>query len=133
MKTAIKKLILIPAILNLASCSCAIRQSCLAAQSGGPITRTSFHAAAQDLGFQPDPSDSLSYHKRSVKVTYSADQQILLHSSFCPTPITLLTGAADFRTWETRWKALESSWLHWYAQRETPLKQVNPTPPDDQP
>ena len=124
MKPIISRIIGLACIINLTSCSCAIVHNVYEAKSGPKISETSFRSAAESAGLKASRSDSQIYRKRGVTLTYSPEDRIVLHSSFCPTPISLLTLGADARAWESRWEQIDASLVDWYAKRGTSLKQV---------
>lgn len=128
MKTALKNLIAAAMLLNLASCSCAIKHTWIQAKSGGKITSSSFQAAAKDSGFNPIKDEDSKYHKRGVYLSYSPEERILIHSAFCPTPITLITWGVDLRAWQERCAKVETSLFTWYAQRGITLEKVERSP-----
>ena len=131
MKAALKLLIAVIVITNLTSCSCAIEHAWLEAKDGGKITGSSFQAAAKDSGFKASGEGGHGYHKRGVYLRYPPKKRILIHSTFCPTPITLITWGADARAWESRCNKVESSLFSWYAQRGITLERVNPPLTDE--
>ena len=47
-----------------------------------------------------------------------------MHAFFCPTPITIITGGADARAWETRCDKIETSIIDWYAENGIKLRRV---------
>lgn len=128
MKTTLKTLMAAVMLLNLASCSCAIEHTWLQAKSGGKITSSSFQAAAKDSGFKATQEESPEYHRRGVYLSCSPEERILIHSAFCPTPITILTWGADVRAWEARCDEVENALFAWYAQRGIALEEVNLSP-----
>ena len=119
-------------LLNLASCSCAIKHTWIQAKSGGKITSSTFQAAAKDSGFKATREESPKYHKRGVYLSYSPKERILIHSAFCPTPITLMTWGADVRAWQARCDEVENSLFTWYAQRGIKVEKVIPSPPNEE-
>lgn len=132
MKSTLKILIATAMLLNLASCSCAIEHTWIQAKSGGKITSSSFQAAAKDSGFKATREESSKFYKRGVYLSYSPKERILIRSIFCPTPITLLTWGADARAWKARCDEVETSLFTWYAQRGIALKNVHPSPSNEE-
>lgn len=132
MKSTLKTLIATSMLLNLASCSCAIEHTWIQAKSGGKITSSSFQAAAKDSGFNATREESSRYYKRGVYLSYSPKERILIHSAFCPTPLTLMTWGADARAWEARCEEVETSLFAWYAQQGITLERINPSPSNEE-
>ncbi len=116
------------AALNLTSCSCAIVHSVFEAKDGVAITNPSFQAAAADAGLRTKRADSSSYQRRGVYLSYSPEEKIVMHSSFCPTPFTLLTWGADVRAWEASCDEVETSIEDWYAKRGITLQRARDYP-----
>jgi hypothetical protein len=127
MKFILNSLVVTAMLLNLASCSCAIKHTWIQAKSGGKITSSTFQAAAKDSGFKAIREEGSTYHKRGVYLSYSTEERILIHSAFCPTPITLITWGADIRAWQARCNGVETSLFTWYAERGVTLKKVIPS------
>ena len=111
-------------LFNLASCSCAIEHTWIQAKNGGRITSSSFRDAAKDSGFKPTREDGIKFYKRGVYLSCTPKEKILMHSAFCPTPITILTWGADVRAWEARCDEVETALFTWYAQRGITLENV---------
>ncbi len=132
MKYTLKTLIATAMLFNLASCSCAIEHTWMQAKSGGKITSSSFQAAAKDSGFNASREESSKYYKRGVYLSYSPKERILIHSAFCPTPLTLMTWGADARAWEARCEEVETSLFTWYAQRGITLEMINHSPSNEE-
>lgn len=131
MKAILLNIITTVTIIGLSSCSCAFEHLSLKATRGGRITSSSFQAAAKDVGFNAGSADSLSFRKRGVSLSYAPNGIIVIYSSFCPTPLTLLIWGADARAWEARCRQTETSLISWYAQRGIELRRTKPFPPED--
>ena len=52
----------------------------------------------------------------------SNSKRIGLHSCFCPTPLTLLTGGADARAWEARCNTAQGAIFDWSNRHGIKLK-----------
>jgi hypothetical protein len=112
-------------VAALTGCSCAVFHPQWESPSRQSISNESFHEAASELGFKSHHQSNLGYKKKDVYFYYR-DGSINLHSMFCPTPWTIISGGHDLRQWESRCNGAEESVNHWFASIGIQLKQTKP-------
>ena len=56
---------------------------------------------------------------------HSNNRRVGLHSSFCPTPLTLLTGGADAKAWEARCCKAEAAIIDWSSRHGLMLERIS--------
>jgi hypothetical protein len=115
MKSLTQSLVAISASLTLAGCSCAIYHESWEPKGGKIISKSSLEeldGRMNDLNMR-----GVNFH--------SNNRRVGLHSSFCPTPLTLLTGGADAKAWEARCSKAEATIFDWSSLHGLKLKRIS--------
>ena len=109
MKKIPLRLLALAILLSSVGCSCAVHYTTWELKDRSVIPEPTFHQAAVESGFRKDKNEAMTYNKGSAVLRHTKEPRtVTLIDSFCPTPLTLLTGAADAKIWEERRKKLET-------------------------
>lgn len=128
MKNIIRLLAILTCCCGITSCSCAIYLQSWKPEADNQIINSDFHQAAKDNGFVSHRSSMLGYKRKDIYFSYSTPEGVSLYSSFCPTPLTLLSSGTDFNSWEIRCNQAEADISRWFSQRGIRLKAAHAVP-----